>query len=109
MISRESIDTLIATYKKFGWEPRRLLLTAKVRELVSLSGEYPPVQPADIDAVWFSRPKQAGRVAWEIRHLGEAPFSLLEHLDEDSPGFEEQLKSIEKRLGELVDSRPKGN
>jgi len=105
MISAASIDNLIETYKKYGWEPRRLLLRDTIKTGLDDSITDVPVRTSNIDAVWFSRPRQPERTPWELRHLGETPFSLLEHLDENSEDFEEQLSDIEHRMAESIDAR----
>lgn len=106
MIDSKNIAEIIAVYRKYGWILRRVLLTARLKEKLSTdpSQLFDGVQvtDADIDAAWFSRPPQVGGVVWEIRHLSEHPYALLENIDEDSGGFEDALRSIESRLRESI-------
>lgn len=102
MIDANEINEILATYKKYGWELRRVLLTTAVKESIGDIFEGVSVAESDIDAAWFSRPPQPGAIAWEIRHLSTAPYALLEHLDETDPDFEAALHAVEKRLRDAV-------
>ena len=106
MIDPKAITEIIATYQKYGWVLRRVLLTTELKnklgaDTAKIFGDT-QVWDADIDAAWFSRPPQPGGVAWEIRHLSENPYALLENIDEESEGFEAALGSVESRLRESV-------
>src|SRR4051812_36030434 len=106
MISAAQISEIIAVYEKYGWQLRRVLMSAALKDEVG-GGiahliEGIQVVDADIDAAWFSRPPRAGGVAWEIRHLSETPYALLENIDENSPEFEDALRGVETRLRETV-------
>jgi hypothetical protein len=60
---------------------------------------------AEIDAAWFSRASGAeGREAWEIRHLSETPYALVEIFDEDDEEEvrEETRHEIEQQLKERL-------
>jgi hypothetical protein len=105
MIDAAAIDEIFVTYKKYGWVPRRLLLTAQVKN--DLENRFPeiPVTDSDLNAAWFSRPPQSGSVAWEIRHLSNLPYALLENVDEDSDDFEDRLRDVESRLRDAVSKR----
>ncbi len=102
MIDTKTITEILATYKKYGWELRRVLLTPELKANVNASFADVLIVDTDIDAAWFSRPPQAGAVAWEIRHLSAAPYALLEHLDETGADFEAALKAVESRLRDAV-------
>ena len=102
MIVPAAVSEIFATYKKYGWILRRVLLSATLKKklgssLTDLCGDVPATD-SDIDAAWFSRPPASGGVAWEIRYLGDPPFALLENLDEDDPDFERTLGEVETRL-----------
>ncbi len=102
MIDQNSITELLTTYKKYGWLLRRVLLTERSKaalgsQLRDIFGGV-PVIAASIDAAWFSRPPKPGLNPWEIRHLSPHPYALVEHIDENSPDFEEALASVESRL-----------
>ncbi len=102
MIEAEQIGEIIETYEKYGWVLRRVLLSAALKE--RLGGgithlvDGVQVMDADIDAAWFSRPPKPGGVAWEIRHLNETPYALLEKIDENNAEFEDELRDVETRL-----------
>lgn len=103
MIDQAAIAEIVATYRKHGWVLRRVLLSADLKRRLGesideLFGEV-AVSDSDIDAAWFSRPPKEG-VAWEIRHLSETPYALLETLDENGPDFELELQEVESRLRE---------
>ena len=106
MIDAKNIAEIILAYQKYGWVLRRVLLTAALRKKLSADTSQMfdgvQVKDADIDAAWFSRPPKEDGVAWEIRHLSESPYALLENIDEDADGFEAALSSVESRLRESV-------
>lgn len=106
MISANAIGEIIEVYLKHGWILRRILLSAslKTKIEVHLSHLIDGVQVMnfDIDAAWFSRPPKPGGVVWEIRHLSETPYSLVEKVDEDSIDFEATLRAVELRLRETL-------
>ena len=101
-MTRETIDEIFATYRKYGWIPRRLILTPDSKSKVASPESDVQVYDGDIDAAWFSRPPTNGEIAWEIRYLGNTPYALLENLDEASPEFEERLETIQGRLKDAV-------
>ena len=106
MIDKNAINEILATYKKYGWILRRVLVTDALRSALQTEAKLffggVPVIASDLDAAWFSRPPQPGPTAWEIRHLSSNPYALLESVDENSPGFEEQLQAVEGRLRTAV-------
>jgi hypothetical protein len=106
MIGSDAIAEIVQTYCKHGWVLRRVLLSAELRRrlgrgIIDLFGDA-PVSDSDIDAAWFSRPPKQSALAWEIRHLSESPYALLEVLDENEPDFERALEKLESRLRENV-------
>lgn len=106
MISSDAIKEIIATYEKHGWLLRRLLLTSELKaHLEKNAGEIlegTDIRDSRIDAAWFSREPRPGGVAWEIRHLSNIPYALLENADEFAFDFDERLTLVEKRLGEAI-------
>ena len=109
MITDESIRELLAMYAKHGWLIRRVLLSKDAADRLSgkledLFGST-PVNTSSIDAIWFSRPYKSDGMPWEIRHLGGLPYALVEHLDEDAAGFEDDLHGVEERLRAAISSR----
>jgi len=106
MIDSRGIGEIIATYHKYGWVLRRVLLTAARGKILgkdkdTLFGDV-AITDSVIDAAWFSRPPQKGGVAWEIRYLGDIPYALLENADENDPEFENILQGVEERLRESI-------
>ena len=102
MFDVNEIGEILATYKKYGWELKRVLLTTALKMQVSELFTDVPIVDADIDAAWFSRPPQTGEIAWEIRHLSASPYALLEHLDETDADFEAALRAVETRLRDAI-------
>ena len=105
MINANAVAEIIATYQKHGWILRRVLLSDESRAVLGASVNGIPVTGSNIDAAWFSRPPKSGRVAWEVRYLGDVPFALLENIEEENPDFEDQLRSVEARLIDAVTAR----
>lgn len=106
MIDAHEIGEIIATYYKYGWTLRRILLTRSSskkldKEMIALFGDVAIID-SEIDAAWFSRPPKSGAVAWEIRYLGDIPYALLEKVDENDPEFENILSGLELRLREAI-------
>lgn len=101
MISQDEFAALVATYETHGWVLRRVVMKDKDK----VPGQLPPdvfVGDGVVDAAWFSRPQQAGLIAWEIRYLGPTQYALVEHLDENSADFQERMHQTEERLAAAV-------
>ncbi len=106
MIDASEIAEIIATYHKYGWILRRVLLTSSLNKKLgknkdALFGDV-TITDSLIDAAWFSRPLQKGGVVWEVRYLGDIPYALLEKADENDPEFENILQGVEERLRESI-------
>lgn len=101
MISEREIREVVAQYKKHGWILRRVLLCEAVEKPATLFGEI-EVAPSEIDALWFSRTSGEGREAWELRHLSEAPFALIEVFEADDEEIirEEIRREMQTELSE---------
>ncbi len=105
MIDFQATREIIATYCKYGWVLRRVLVNGPEDSQLadSLKGFVDVrISRSDLNAAWFSRPPAAGPIAWEIRYLGGIQFALLENLDERDPDFERSLSEIEAPLGEAI-------
>jgi hypothetical protein len=99
---------LVGTYRKFGWElkaallqpPTRAELGVKEPDLINAIS----IKEAPFDALWFSRPSHANRVAWELRLLAETQYALFEtfEADETAEEREEMKLEMEARLREYV-------
>ena len=74
-------------YERHGWSLRRALLRpdstlgdeSSIRELFS-GVEF---RASDFDALWFARPSQGRREAWELRLVAEQPYALFEAFERD--------------------------
>ncbi len=107
MSASDLITGIVETYQKYGWELRRVLLSAETRaELQELSLPLAPAEIVDstVDGLWFSRSSHNHREAWELRLLAENPFALFEtfELDETEDQREERRQEMEARLREHV-------
>ncbi len=97
MRTSELIDEIVGLYQKHGWQLRRVLLRAESQlenELSSLSGITP--EEAAIDALWFSRPSQQQREAWELRLVAENPYALFETFEADE--LEEEREDVRREM-----------
>ena len=103
MTISELIDEIVGLYQKHGWQLRRVLLRAESRlenETSPLSGIK--TEEAAIDALWFSRPSQHQREAWELRLVAEHPYALFEtfEADESEEEREDVRREMEARMRE---------
>jgi hypothetical protein len=97
---------LVAAYRKHGWELRKALLQPETRlELTEESGLLPtPVTEARFDALWFARPSNHNREAWELRLLAETQYALFDtfEADETEEQRAEARLEMEARLRDYV-------
>jgi hypothetical protein len=105
----ERFNEIIATYSRHGWSLQRVLMRAETRasakDLIkdgALDGVE--IKESTVDALWFSRPSHAGREAWELRHVADAPYALFETFepDEAEEDREEVRREMLARLRERV-------
>lgn len=105
-MDQKSVEEIIRQYERNGWGLRRVLITpARSGEFSSLSALGVPVNAAaELDALWFSRARADGRVAWEIRHLSDLPYAIVEVLDGmiDDDNLEKALSSAEQKMKEAL-------
>jgi len=99
---------LIATYRKHGWQLKRVLLQADSRagltsNELDLLGQV-PIGEAEVDALWFSRPSHQNREAWELRLLAETQYALFENFEPEETEEErdEVRREMEARLLDYV-------
>ena len=88
MISAHQIQEILSLYTKHGWKLRRVLLSSKLKihlaESIETLFNSAEIVDAEIDAIWLARGVSAGNAeSWEIRHLSETPYALLEVFDEE--------------------------
>ncbi len=78
---------LVGTYRKHGWELRRVLVKTEhqsdVDEFKVEYGESVSFHESSIDALWFSRPSHNSGEAWELRLISENPYALFETFEPD--------------------------
>ena len=101
MISDSQFDELVSTYKQYEWLLRRVVVSPDAVPPSNLTADV-EIENGTVDAAWFSREPTEGEIAWEVRYLGPTQYALVEHLDEDSPDFEEKLRETEARLADAV-------
>ena len=117
-------------YRKHGWRLVRVLASAEsLAELRGPSGDDGPrgwpvgevgaesgaaatfegaaVVESETEAMWFTRPAQGGREAWELRLVGEPPYALFELFepDEAEEDREDVRREMEARLREYAAPR----
>lgn len=105
MIEIDSAREILATYKKYGWQLRRILGRPESRQLFFELADKVPFEDFDLEAAWFSRTAGSGPVAWEIRYLGDPPFALLENFDEADTEFPAKRRAVENRLMTAIKGR----
>jgi hypothetical protein len=104
----ERFSEILATYRRHGWQLRRVLLRPESGAELALAAatlfETTAKQESTLDALWFSRPSHAGREAWELRLVAETPYALFEtfEADEAEDEREEVRQEMEARLREYV-------
>ncbi|HMS41177.1 MAG TPA: hypothetical protein PKE69_13180 [Pyrinomonadaceae bacterium] len=106
MISGKEIGDILALYAKHGWILRRVLLSDKLRENLTenLFGNMEIVS-SKLDALWFSRVSNKNE-AWEIRHLSNTPFALVEVFPEGTSDKERE-KVLSETQTRLINRTPK--
>ncbi len=82
MINATQISEILSLYAKHGWTLRRVLLSDALR--TDLTDAFQDlfggaeIVSSRLNALWFSRASAKNGEAWEIRHLSETPFALIE-------------------------------
>jgi len=107
-MAHELFAEIIATYRRHGWELRRVLLCPATRtdlnESVQEHFKGALLIDAEFDALWFSRPSHVGREAWELRQVATQPYALFEafEADEDEELREDARREMENRMRDQV-------
>ncbi len=101
MISERQIREILAQYARHGWSLRRVLLSANAAldTPATLFGDI-KITVSELDALWFSRAAGAEREAWELRHLSNTPFALIEvfEAEDDEEIREQERQEMQTRL-----------
>jgi len=114
MSNLKKFDDAHATYTRHGWRLVRVLAHAEtLSELTADSGDAAaqykgaPVTESDVDAMWFTRPSQGGREAWELRLVADTPYALFELFEPDEPeeDREDVRREMEARLRDYASPR----
>ncbi len=99
---RNLISEIVATYERYGWTPRQVLLRAETKATVGASDTIndAEIREADFDALWFSRPSHEKREAWELRLISEQAYALFEAFepDESEEDREDARREMENRM-----------
>jgi hypothetical protein len=100
------INEILANYEKHGWRLRRALLRPETRAAINEGGLFnqAQVEDSEIDALWFSRPSQGQREAWELRLVATTQYALFENFeaDEVEEAREELRREMEARMRSKV-------
>jgi hypothetical protein len=108
MTQIDRLFEIAATYSKYGWTLRRLLLTEESKSFLtdeeSSQFSNAETQPSTIDALWFSRTSHNNREAWELRLIAESAYALFEtfEADETEEEREEVRMEMEAKMREYV-------
>ena len=103
-------DTL-APYRKYGWRLARVMMSPDaLAELRGATGgaaaDFETIEAREfpIDVMWFARPAEGGREAWELRHVADAPYALFELFepDEDEEDREDVRREMEAKMKERL-------
>ena len=91
----------LATYRKYGWRLARVLMHRDaLAELHAATGdaqfETVAAREFPIDAMWFVRPAEGGREAWELRLVGDSPYALFEMFEPDEA--EEDREDVRREM-----------
>ncbi len=105
----DQFRTTLTTYRKYGWQLARVLMRpATLAELRHATGgeefESLAAREFPIDAMWFVRPAEGGREAWELRLVSESPYALFELFepDEAEEDREDVRREMEAKMRERV-------
>ena len=107
-MTRELFKEIIATYQHHGWELRRVLLKpttgSDLREQAAGLFDEAKLIESEFDGLWFARPSQVGREAWELRLVANQPYALFEafEADETEEEREEARLEMENKMREFA-------
>jgi hypothetical protein len=100
----------LATYRKYGWQLARVLMRGDaLAELRAATNgedfETVTAREFPIDAMWFMRPAEGGREAWELRLVSESPYALFELFepDEAEEDREDVRREMEAKMRERME------
>jgi hypothetical protein len=108
----KKFEEVAATYRRHGWRLAGVLMSgAALAELRAAGADsFGGLAPSEseVDALWFTRPSQGGREAWELRLVGEPPYALFELFepDEEEEDRADVRREMEARLREYAGAPP---
>ena len=108
MVTDDLAKQIIAMYEHHGWTLKRALLTKETRAAIDNSiFNSAAIVDSDFDALWFARPSQADREAWELRLMAEQQYALFEafEADESEEDRDEARLEMENRMRDHVKSK----
>jgi len=112
-MSIELFREILATYRRHGWELRRVLIKPATRndlneEAAEIFNEADLIE-AEFDALWFVRPSTAGREAWELRLVAEQAYALFAAFepDETEEDREEARLEMEHQMRDQLTPKSK--
>lgn len=97
----DQFQETLATYRKYGWRLARVMMRAEtLAELRAANGDaqFETIAPREfpVDAMWFVRPSEGGREAWELRLVGDTPYALFELFEPDEA--EEDREDVRREM-----------
>jgi hypothetical protein len=113
MVDEASVSSIISQYERFGWQLHHVLLSPEVKASIetSISSLFngKEVRLSDLNAIWFSRPAPNGRVAWELRAIGDFPFALVDSAEPNDPASELEAVFVrtEMKMRERLRQNPR--
>ena len=103
-----SAKQIIELYERHGWTLKRALLTRETRAAIDNSiFKSAAIVDSDFDALWFARPSQADREAWELRLMAEQQYALFEafEADKSEEDRDEARLEMENRMRDFTKSK----
>jgi hypothetical protein len=105
----KKFEEVAAVYRRHGWRVAGALMTGAALAEWEAAGRpdlFGGLTPAEseVDALWFRRPSQGGREAWELRLVAEPPYALFELFEPDEAEEDraDVRREMEARLREYV-------
>ncbi len=97
----DQFQETLATYRKYGWQLARVMMRPDtLAELRAAGGDtqFETIAPREFpfDAMWFMRPSEGGREAWELRLVGDTPYALFELFEPDEA--EEDREDVRREM-----------
>jgi hypothetical protein len=111
MIGAVAIGDILSVYRKHGWTLRRVLLSEELSSKLAGEGSHlfggAEIVPSTLDALWFSRASKGSLEAWELRHLSNNPYALVEVMEQDTEtaAMNEVFAATELRMLEAINRR----